>query len=333
MSAPYIQSDALFPLAGTTLEKIGFLSALLSLPADAAPLSLTQLSGGITNTVYLFEAPASRFVVRVYGNNTDAIIDRREEIAHILQIRLMAINATFANGLVVEYMEGVACEVPMLADPLISDKIAVALAQMHRVTLGDAPHANQVFDKTLHFLARLDPASDGVEELRARVAQLRPVLERELAAAPVVLCHNDVLSANVIWDSAAQAVSLIDYEYCDWTWPQFDIANHLFEWVGYGFELHRFPSVDRQKRFIAVYLAEFTGREPTDAVVDEWQRQVLLCVPMSGLFWASWGYFQAQNSEVDFPYLEYARIRTMIAGLSLPLPETHELWGKTLMTF
>jgi ethanolamine kinase len=263
------------------------------------------------------------------------IIDRQEEILHILQIHLMAINATFSNGLVVEYQEGVACEVPMLADPLISDKIAIALAQMHRCTLGSGPHVNELFNKARHFLAGLDPSSDDVDigEFSQKVEKLRVVLEKELSGAPIVLCHNDLLSANVIWDSATESAHIIDYEYCDWTWPQFDIANHLFEWVGYGFELHRFPSADRQRRFIRVYLNEFEGVEPSEAVVDEWQRQMLLCVPMSGIFWASWGYFQAQNSEVDFPYLEYARIRTMIAGLSLPLPETHELWGKTLMTF
>jgi ethanolamine kinase len=329
----HIQSDSVFPVAATVPEQIAFLLNLLQLPPDFPNPTLEQLSGGITNSVYLFQALPNRYVVRVYGHNTDRIIDRHEEILHILQIKLLALNATFSNGLIVTYQEGKAAETPMLADPLISDKIAVALGQLHRVTVETKDHSNQLFQKIDHFLDGLDPTSDDVNigEFREKVAKLKAVLEKELANEPILLCHNDLLAANVVWDNETQSVHIIDYEYCDWTWPHFDIANHFFEWVGYALELDRFPSIEQQKRFLRVYINELYGQAPTEEVVDDWQRKVELCVPASGLFWGSWGFFQAQNSEVDFPYKEYAKIRTLIAEKSLPLPEGHELRSRALL--
>jgi ethanolamine kinase len=333
MTDSFPRTDAFFPQAGTASEQIAFLLDLLQLPPDFPNVSLTELSGGITNAVYLFDAPPTRHVVRVYGHNTDRIINRRDEILHILQIKLMAINATFGNGLIVDYKEGRATEPPMLADPVISDKVALALAQLHRVTLGNQTQKNELFQKIDQFLDGLDPTRDDVNipEYHEKVSKLKALLESELADAPIVLCHNDLLAANVIWDSDTQTVHVIDYEYCAWNWPQYDVANHFFEWVGYELDLARFPSVEQQKRFLRVYLEALERKKPDEATVDEWQRKVSLCVPASNLFWGSWGFFQAQNSKVDFPYLEYARLRTMIAGLPLPLPAGHELLGRGLM--
>jgi ethanolamine kinase len=82
--------------------------------------------------------------------------------------------------------------------------------------------------------------------------------------------------------------------------------------------------VQQQKRFLRIYLEHLYGRKPTEEVVDDWQRKVALCVPASGLFWGSWAFFQAENSDVDFPYLEYAKVRTMVSESELPLPEGHE---------
>jgi ethanolamine kinase len=329
----YIQSDSVFPATAPVSEQTAFLLDLLQLPSDFPNPSLEQLSGGITNNVYLFQAPPNRYVVRVYGHNTDRIIDRREEILHILQIKLMALNATFANGIIVTYQEGKAADTPMLADPEISDKIAVALGQLHRVTLEVKGQSNQLFHKMYHFLDGLDPTSNAVNisEFREKVTKLKELLEKELANEPILLCHNDLLAANIVWDSEKQAVHIIDYEYCDWTWPHFDVANHFFEWVGYAVELDRFPSIEQQKRFLRVYLNELYGQAPTDDVVDDWQRKVELCVPASGLFWGSWAFFQSQNSDVDFPYLEYAKLRTLIAEKSLPLPKGHELASRPLV--
>jgi ethanolamine kinase len=333
MADRYPRTDAFFPQTGTTSEKTAFLLDLLKLPSDYPNASLTELSGGITNAVYLLEVPPTRHVVRVYGHNTDRIINRRDEIIHILQINLMSINATFGNGLIVDYKEGRATEPPMLADPVISDKVALALAKLHRVTLSSEKHQNELFLKIDQFLGGLDPTRDDVNipEYSEKVAKLKALLESELADAPIVLAHNDLLAANVIWDSETQTVHVIDYEYCAWTWPQFDVANHFFEWVGYELELARFPSIEQQKRFLRVYLEALEGKKPDEGTIDQWQRQVSLCVPASNLFWGSWGFFQAQNSKVDFPYLEYARLRTMIAGLSLPLPAGHELLGAALL--
>jgi ethanolamine kinase len=326
-------SESLFPFNSTPSKQVAFLLRALGLPADCPEAHLKKLSGGFTNAVYSFECPQQRYVVRVYGNSTELIINRREEIENILKIGFTSVYATFPNGLIVSYQKGCPMDVPMMADPEISDKVAATLARLHRVTLAETGHANELFGRIGRFLDGLDPSRPGLDvaELRRRVEALRRETEKELSDSVIVLCHCDLLAGNLLWDEDAATVNIIDYEYSDWTWPEFDIANHFFEWCGFECELARFPSIAQQKTFIRRYLTVLFGKQPTDAEVDEWQRRVALCVPASGIFWGTWGFFQDQNSAVKFPYLEYGKIRTMVAEYSLPLPEGHCLRAEPLV--
>lgn len=49
---------------------------------------------------------------------------------------------------------------------------------------------------------------------------------------PVVFAHNDLLLANVIYTEETNSVTFIDYEYADFNYQAFDIANHFIEFVG-----------------------------------------------------------------------------------------------------
>lgn len=48
-----------------------------------------------------------------------------------------------------------------------------------------------------------------------------------------VLCHNDLLLNNLLYDS--KVVHIIDYEYTAVNYQLFDIANHFNEWAGLFF--------------------------------------------------------------------------------------------------
>jgi ethanolamine kinase len=323
--------DGWFPSAGTDAERIAFIQQALNLPDSTHKMRLKQMAGGITNTVYLFESSAGRQVVRVYGNRTDVIIDREAELRNIATIGFISVLATFANGIIVTYQDGRAIDLPMMGDSLISSGIASVVAKFHKVTIGLPGHRNEIFDKIETFLGGLNPAIVDVFEFRARLQRMRVDLEKELHDSQLALCHNDLLAGNILWDGDAREIRVVDFEYCLWTWPEFDIANHFFEWCGFECDMSRFPSVERQKEWIGIYLTHLKGENPDAGTVDRWQRRVEMLVPLSGLFWGYWGFFQDQNSEVQFPYGEYAKIRTMLAELRLPLPEGHEFLAAPLV--
>ena len=86
-----------------------------------------------------------------------------------------------------------------------------------------------------------------------------------LHAFQLVLCHNDLLSGNILLYDAAQHsaaytgtirdVYLIDYEYAAYNYRAFDIGNHFCEFGGFDFDIvNEFPTEDVRKEFIAVYL-------------------------------------------------------------------------------
>lgn len=94
----------------------------------------------------------------------------------------------------------------------------------------------------------------------------------------VVLCHNDLLSGNVlemtrpaapaavpVGSGASSLLSLppppspplcvIDYEYAAYNFRAYDIANHFCEHAGFEFDLSRYPKPDVQAHFFDAYIA------------------------------------------------------------------------------
>lgn len=70
-----------------------------------------------------------------------------------------------------------------------------------------------------------------------------------------VLCHNDLLSGNILLSQDHDRVTLIDYEYCGYNYRAYDLANHFCEFGGFDFDIKsKFPSVDYRKKYLLCYL-------------------------------------------------------------------------------
>ncbi len=63
-------------------------------------------------------------------------------------------------------------------------------------------------------------------------AELEGLIED--SGMPLVLCHNDILLANIIYDEVKDSVSFIDFEYCFPNYAPFDLANHFNEFAGWN---------------------------------------------------------------------------------------------------
>ncbi|OHT10228.1 Choline/ethanolamine kinase family protein [Tritrichomonas foetus] len=374
-----------FPLMGNEESQIDFLVKLLDISAPRHKVALKKMAGGITNAVFRLDTPSKKYVVRVFGNNTEQIIDRELEQEHIKKINFIEIYANFNNGAIVSYVEGRPIDVPMMGDRFISQKIAEIVGKFHSVTMYDNSedsekfekkkidkkkfekkkydekskemsnyeeycnndiskpdfdncHENEVFANIEKFINGLNPeySKNGktinIDHLREKLASLKAALSEEMKDSKIVLCHNDLLAANILWDG--ESCNLCDYEYSCYTWPEYDLANHFFEYCGFECDMSRYPSFEQQEFFLRNYLAAVNGCTPADVsekTISKWIMKIGLLVKLSCFFWGCWAYFQASNSTVVFPYFEYAETRMMLMEYDLPLPEGHHLTEEQLV--
>lgn len=159
-----------------------------------------------------------------------------------------------------------------------------------------------------------------------------------------VFSHCDLLSANVIIEPTAAAtaladpspqssstsspalgpsaatereippvsVSFIDYEYATPAPAAFDIANHFAEWGGFDCDFSVLPTRSQRRSFLSTYLQSynsFRGRDFSSADLDTLVEQVDVFRGAPGLYWGIWALIQAQISQIDFDYANYAEVR------------------------
>lgn len=97
-------------------------------------------------------------LVRVYGNKTDLLIDRKAETQNFQLLHTYglapSLYATFKNGLVYEYVPGITLNTESVLCPDIWPLVARRMAEMHRVVRknGDAKPLPMIWKKTQSFL-------------------------------------------------------------------------------------------------------------------------------------------------------------------------------------
>ncbi|KAJ1848148.1 hypothetical protein IWW55_001256 [Coemansia sp. RSA 2706] len=290
---------------------------------NADELAFKECKDGITNN--LVQCTNRRtdltVLIRAYGNHTEVIIDRSQELTNMKRLADLGmcppLYARFNNGLVYGFIPGtVATPEEMGNDewaPLIARQLAVwsqvsvpgdrqlGLFSSLRQWLSDVPQdyanvrANRIFHA--HFSA-------------AMLAQELQELERMLGTvdSPVVFAHNDLLSGNIVMSEARDRVSFIDYEYAMYNYRGFDIANHFNEYAGFECDYSRYPSKERQLRWFKVYLTQLQQDASAEAL-ELMYAEVQVFRLASHYYWGVWGLVQASISEIDFDYMDYARMR------------------------
>ena len=129
--------------------------------------------------------------------------------------------------------------------------------------------------------ANLADLLDDAPTLAGRVDPFRPVL-----------CHNDLLPANLI--DEGERLWLVDWEYAGMGHPLFDLAS-----VSANAGLH----ADEDARLLAAYRGEALAREP---------REIGIFKAASALREALWALIQSVASELDFDYHAYAEANSRL---------------------
>ncbi|KAH7718464.1 choline/ethanolamine kinase [Aphelenchoides avenae] len=320
-------------------------------------IEFKTFTNGITNKIFCASHGGEKLVFRVFGNGTEKIIDRKRELENIKLLsdwQLAApLCARFRNGIVYGFLDGSGLSVEQVREEKIVNMICRKMATMHRIPV-EAENAEPFLAKKIEgWLKDFRPSFERPsaqkqfdEYFKANDVNLQEQFKHLRATLPLlnnrlVFCHNDLLIHNILYDEKTEEVHFIDYEYGAVNYQLFDIANHFCEyagkytdrnrqsaiWIITGVEdldYSRCPSDQEKRNFLRTYLEYFHERKPEDLEVEHALRQIPFFEAAAHFFWAIWALLQAQNSSINFDYMDYAVLRHgQYARIMESIPDKH----------
>jgi thiamine kinase-like enzyme len=259
-------------------------------------ITLSSLSGGMTNENYLVETGGERYVMRIPGTSTELLsIDRANELHNA--------RAAASTGIAPAVLEHIPELDVMVLEFIPGETMSAATLQSARMVRRMAEsfkrlHAAPRFLKDFDMFRLIEVYLRIVEEHDVRIPpdyrdRLPLVADIERAVnvggLPRVSCHNDLLCENFIDDGSA--LRIVDYELSGNNDPCFDLGNTAQE-----------ASLDDELR--AVLCEAYFGR------LDRRQlARMNLFALMSDVGWTLWGAIQAKISTLDFDFTDYYTTR------------------------
>lgn len=265
---------------------------LESLDFWAGPITVEPLSGGITNFNYRVRDGQRAYVARLCVERLLLGIDRRNEVicqraAHGAGVAPEVVH--HEDGVLVSaHLDARTLTAEAVRDPKFVPRIAAVLRALHggwdklsgEILYFSAFQTVRTYTRTARELKARLP-----DDIEALLEDAR-VLARQVAPFIPVLCHNDLLAANILDDG--RRVWLVDWEYAGMGHPLFDIASLSSNCA--------FPD-----RLELALLQCYRGRvDPRDV------REVQILKAMSLLREALWSVIQTVASDIAFDYVKYA---------------------------
>lgn len=247
------------------------------------------LKKGMTNRSFLFTARGTKYIMRIPGEGTGQLINRKEEAAVYHTIRGMnlcedPVYINPENGYkITRYIEGVRC-----CDPLCAEDLKACmrkLRQFHNKKL-HTEHTFDIFEK-LEFYESLWEGKPSVykdyQKTKAHVLSLRKFIDDH--AADKVLTHIDAVPDNFLFDDRTEGelhLQLTDWEYAGMQDPHVDIAMFCI------YSLYNKKQIDR---LINIY---FEGNCPWHI-----HTKIYCYISACGLLWSNWCEYK-RNLGVEF---------------------------------
>lgn len=260
-------------LAPETIDVIA--DALAAQTYDIVDVSV--LKKGMTNRSYLFSCKGKKYIVRVPGEGTEKLINRRQEAAVYEAIAgkgicddVLYINSE--NG----YKIAAFHEDVRVCDPLNERDVKCCMDKLrafHRMKL-KVEHDFDLFGQ-IDFYENLREGTASVyedyEKTRTEVFCLRKYIEKH--ACSKVLTHMDAVPDNFLFCivNGKEELQLTDWEYAGMQDPHVDLAM---------FAIYSFYDKSQIDRLIAIY---FEGNCP-----DEIRIKIYCYVAVCGLLWSNW---------------------------------------------
>ncbi|GJP45203.1 hypothetical protein CLOM_g4623 [Closterium sp. NIES-68] len=316
-------------------------------------LRVSTISGGITNLIFKVQqakdeqnkreeqngeasktsgdsAQSEAITVRIYGPDTDKIINRSREWEVLMALATANFGPRliggFTNGTVQTYLPGRTLTPPEMCAPPLAHLIAAQLHRLHHLEVplgsdeerseGHLWHALLGMLETaekLHFDdKKLQTRFDSIDfaKLRREIREAKELTDR--LHSPIVFAHNDLLAYNLLLDDSQPGppvMHMIDFEYAAYNPRGYDIANHFCEYAGFECEYSRFPSKAHQLDFFRHYLHPGEPNKASQAELDRLYLEVNAFTLASHFFWCLWSLIQAKFSSIDFDYMDYFFVR------------------------
>ena len=239
--------------------------------------NITLLKKGMTNRSFLFSCKDKKYIMRIPGEGTDQLINRRQEAAVYQTIAGRKICDEIAyinpeNGYkITEYLEGArVCNAENEED---LQKCMKKLREFHGQKLR-VDHSFDLFGQMEYYESLWEgtpSAYKDYEKTKEHVLQLKDYIEAN--AGEQVLTHIDAVPDNFLFvkENGKEEIRLIDWEYAGMQDPHVDIAMFCI------YSLYKKEQVDH---LIDLY---FEGN------CDERTRIKIYCyIAVCGLLWSNW---------------------------------------------
>ncbi|MGT2681936.1 NTP transferase domain-containing protein [Streptococcus porci] len=237
-------------------------------------VDITVLKKGMTNRSFLFTCRDKKYIMRIPGEGTDQLINRREEAEVYKAIDGKHISDDIAyinpeNGYkITEFLEGArVCN----SDDVNDLKSCMEkLREFHCQKL-TVDHEFNIFDQ-IHFYETLWDGTPSIyrdyEKTKANVLSLKRYIDEHVEIR--CLTHIDAVPDNFLFTSEGD-IRLIDWEYAGMQDPHVDIAMFCI------YALYNKRQVDR---LINIY---FENKCP-----DETRIKIYCYIAACGLLWSNW---------------------------------------------
>lgn len=236
---------------------------------------ITVLKKGMTNRSFLFSCRGKKYIMRIPGEGTDQLIDRKQEASVYQIINPLGLCDTVVymdpeNGYkITEFLpEARTCDSQNWEDVR---RCMEKLRSFHELGL-KAEHTFDIWNQILFYesLRRGHRSSyRDYERTKAQVFSLRPFIESH--GQERVLTHIDAVPDNFLFTQNGEEIRLIDWEYAGMQDPHVDIAMFCI-YSGY-----RRDQVDR---LIDLYFPE--------GCQDMVRTKIYCYISACGLLWSNW---------------------------------------------
>ena len=259
-------------------------------------VSVSPLSGGLTNENYLVAAEGKRYVVRLPGRSTELLaVDRANEVYNTKAAAAAGVGPKVLEHLpdvdvmVLEFIPGPTMSASTLGSEHMARRMAASFRRLH---------AGPRFLKDFNMFRLIEyylgiVAEQGVTIPRTYREWLPTVavIERAVAVGALTLvpCHNDLLCENFIDDG--DMLRIVDYELSGNNDPCFDLGNTAQEAL-FGDDLR------------ATLCEAYFGRDDPQQLA-----RMNLFALMSDVGWTLWGAIQAKISAIDYDFADYYTMR------------------------
>lgn len=258
---------------------------------DARPeevTDITVLKKGMTNRSFLFACRGKKYIMRIPGEGTDQLINRRQEaeVYHTIDGRNICDDIVYINPengyKITEFLEEA-----RVCDPLNFEDVRKCMKRLrafHELKL-KVNHEFDIFGQMEFYESLWDGAPSvykDYEKTKANVLSLRSYIEAH--AGEKVLTHIDAVPDNFLFISrnGKEEIRLIDWEYAGMQDPHVDIAMFCI------YSLYNKRQVDR---LIAAYFTE--GCEEATRI------KIYCYIAACGLLWSNWCEYK-RNLGVEF---------------------------------